>query len=73
MSRQEVPRAGLVKAALAGTITNPEGARQAKGRIERLWGTRNVCRHGSAVRWQPSPSVRSGRSLKRGQGERRHN
>src|SRR5215831_19097962 len=27
MSRKEVPRAGLVKAALAGTITNPEGAR----------------------------------------------
>src|SRR2546426_2828459 len=27
MSRKEVPRAGLVKAALAGTITNQEGAR----------------------------------------------
>ena len=27
MSRKEVPRAGLVKAALAGKITNPEGAR----------------------------------------------
>jgi hypothetical protein len=27
MSRKEVPRAGLVKAALAGTITNAEGAR----------------------------------------------
>src|SRR5262249_12619083 len=27
MSRKAVPRAGLVKAALAGTITNPEGAR----------------------------------------------
>src|SRR5882672_2506138 len=27
MSRKEVPRAGLVKAALAGKITNSEGAR----------------------------------------------
>jgi len=27
MSRKEVPRAGLVKAALAGKITNQEGAR----------------------------------------------
>ena len=27
MSRKEVPRAGLVKAALAGKITNAEGAR----------------------------------------------
>jgi len=27
MSRKEVPRAGLVKAALAGKITNLEGAR----------------------------------------------
>jgi len=26
MSRKEVPRAGLLKAALAGTITNAEGA-----------------------------------------------
>ena len=27
MSRKEVPRAGLVKAALAGKVTNREGAR----------------------------------------------
>ena len=27
MSRKEVPRAGLVKAALAGKVTNQEGAR----------------------------------------------
>ena len=27
MSRKEVPRAGLVKAALAGKVTNAEGAR----------------------------------------------
>lgn len=27
MSRKEVPRAGLVKAALAGKISNQEGAR----------------------------------------------
>src|SRR5712692_1330512 len=35
MSRKEVPRAGLVKAALAGKITNQEGARALRLTVRR--------------------------------------
>jgi hypothetical protein len=61
MSRKEVPRAGLVKAALAGKITNQEGARalglsvrqfkRLKTRVRREGARGLVHRH----RGQPSP------------------
>lgn len=61
MSRKEVPRAGLVKAALAGKITNQEGARalhlsvrqfkRLKARFRRE-GARGLLHH---RRGQPSP------------------
>ena len=61
MSRKELPRAGLVKAALAGRITNRDGAtalhlsvrqfQRLKRRVEA--GGASALRHGS--RGQPSP------------------
>ena len=48
MSRKEVPRAGLVKAALAGKITNAEGARALHlsvrqfGRLQQQFRTRGA-------------------------------
>ena len=66
MSRKEVPRAGLVKAALAGKITNAEGARALKISVRqfrrlkqrvgaRAWGACSIAaavdpRHGA---WRP--------------------
>ncbi len=51
MSRKEVPRAGLVKAALAGKITNQEGARALRLTVRRcprmsgvLFRTRRITR-----------------------------
>src|SRR4029450_8374695 len=61
MSRKEVPRAGLVKAALAGKITNQEGARALRlsvRQFKRLKARfRRECARGLVhrPRGQPSP------------------
>ena len=61
MSRKEVPRAGLVKAALAGRISNPQGATalhlsvrqfQRLKQRSRAGGTRALLHR---ARGQPSP------------------
>lgn len=61
MSRKEVPRAGLVKAALAGKITNQEGARALRVSVRQFKRLKARFRHEGARglmhrrRGQPSP------------------
>jgi hypothetical protein len=61
MSRKEVPRAGLVKAALAGKITNREGARALRLSVRQFKRLKaRFCREGARGlghrrRGQPSP------------------
>ena len=60
MSRKEVPRAGLVKAALAGRITNQQGATALRLSVRQFQRLRRRFRHGGApallhrARGQPS-------------------
>ena len=61
MSRKEVPRAGLVKAALAGKITNQEGARALRLGVRQFQRLKQRVRQGGVrallhrSRGQPSP------------------
>ncbi len=63
MSRKEVPRAGLLKAALAGKITNAQGAlamhlsvRQFQ-RVKRRFAAQGVRGLLHRLRGRPSPAV----------------
>ncbi len=61
MSRKEVPRAGLVKAALAGKITNQEGATALQLSVRQFQRLKRRYREGGVrallhrTRGQPSP------------------
>src|SRR2546427_13308053 len=48
MSRKEVPRAGLLKAALAGRITNAQGARALRLSVRQLRRLKKGFREGGA-------------------------
>jgi hypothetical protein len=51
MSRKEVPRAGLVKAALAGKITNQEGARALRLTVRQFKRLKARFRRGACAAW----------------------
>src|SRR3989442_62432 len=53
MSRKEVPRAGLLKAALAGRITNAQGARALRLSVRQFRRLKKRFREGGAH--QPDP------------------
>jgi len=74
MSRKELPRAGLVKAALAGRITNRQAAtalhltvRQVQ-RLKRRFEAGGPRRCATAARGQPSPRRFAGEALRRDYG-----